>query len=184
MEDHDARERLAILNAQLKGIVDVVARLVAYEAARWPNPNQIYQDFAEATALHTDAMSKRRKLTSGAIAFQEEAQKQVDWIVAAARMMELAGRGLYHQRGSSRWAEAGTGSRNVVASLPCRPSLLLQHRLRERRMLPNIFANTVGVTKCISGIPSTRRSDSTTISPGTNSAAGTVTNVRSRFIAA
>src|ERR1700722_16220381 len=47
------------------------------------------------------------------------------------------------RRGLYRWAEAGTGSRNVVASLRCGPSLLLQSLSSREKDV----AKAVGATK-------------------------------------
>jgi hypothetical protein len=84
MED-DVREQLALLTARVLGMRDVVARLLAYEADRSPEPIQLLQHFAEATAERTQDVIAGA--TEGAMLAQETIQKEVDWIVAAAQQM-------------------------------------------------------------------------------------------------
>ena len=64
-----------------------MARLVAYEAARWPDPTKMYEDFSDSTAQHLHELARDRPLRPGEIALQEAIQKEVDWIVTVARTM-------------------------------------------------------------------------------------------------
>lgn len=68
---------------------DVVARLLAYEIARHDNPEVILQNFADGTNHQIYATQKRLGKEPGpaVVAFQEQIQAEIDWIVAAAREM-------------------------------------------------------------------------------------------------
>jgi hypothetical protein len=87
MPDEEAREKVIDLTARVLAIREVVARLVAYESLRWPDPTKILENFSDATAEHIYNISRDRPTNVGMIAFQEKVQKEVDWIVAAARKM-------------------------------------------------------------------------------------------------
>lgn len=77
--------------AQILAIRDVVARLVAYEAYRAPDPEGIYQDVSHASDYRIDRLGAGRDLSQDDLKFQEEWRRTVDWIVAAARKMEQGG---------------------------------------------------------------------------------------------
>jgi hypothetical protein len=87
MDDEELAKSLHLLLARTLATRDVVARLVAYEAARWPDPTKMYEDFSDATAQHLHEVTAGRPLSPGSIALQEAIQKEVDWIVAVARRM-------------------------------------------------------------------------------------------------
>ena len=85
MEDKDARETIALLMARVLAIRDVVARLVAYEAKRWPDPAKLLQDFSEATEIRIHHVTGGRDISPQTLALQEAIRREVDWIVGAAR---------------------------------------------------------------------------------------------------
>jgi hypothetical protein len=85
MEDKEVREKYALLTARVLAIRDVVARLLAYEAKRWPDPLKLLEDFSEATDSRIHAVTGDRNLSAGAMALQETIRKETDWIVALAR---------------------------------------------------------------------------------------------------
>ena len=87
-------DELSLLSARVLAIRDVVAQLVAFEALRSPNSKDVYQEIADGTAKSIYAQDVRyrregREAAPEAVAFQEEIQKQVDWIVEAARRIAL-----------------------------------------------------------------------------------------------
>lgn len=92
MTDKITREEFVILQADFLAIRAVVARLVSYEAARWPDPTKIFESFSDSIGQQIHEVTADRQPTAKTIAVQEEIQKQVDWIVASARTM-AAGEG-------------------------------------------------------------------------------------------
>jgi hypothetical protein len=85
MEDKEARKLISELALRVLAMRDVVARLVAYEAQRRDDPDELLRDFAEATETHIADVSRRRGKPS--VIGEEGIRKEVDWIVAAARKM-------------------------------------------------------------------------------------------------
>lgn len=85
---------LSRLEATVLAIRDVAAHLLAFEVLRSPNPRDVYQEIADGTARKVYGFAsgfqrQGREGTPEAVAFQEEIQRQVDWIVEAARRIAL-----------------------------------------------------------------------------------------------
>ncbi len=87
MKDNKARLDIQSLNARVLAIRDVVARLVAYESARWPDPDEVLNNFADARIERHAKMNAEKPPSPAVIAFQEEIQREIDWIMASARSM-------------------------------------------------------------------------------------------------
>jgi hypothetical protein len=83
MEDTDARDQLALLSARVLAIRDVVARLVAYEANRWPDPNKLLRDFSEAVDARLHSLPPNDD--NSMMTLHETIRREVDWIVEAAQ---------------------------------------------------------------------------------------------------
>jgi hypothetical protein len=82
--DTETREQLALLTARVLGIRDVVARLLACEAHRTPDPDKLLEHFADATAQRLHEVPDD---TEGGMQAHEAIQSEVDWIVASAKTM-------------------------------------------------------------------------------------------------
>jgi hypothetical protein len=91
MEDEEARKKIAELAYRVLAQRDVVARLLAYETARWPNQTQLLEDFSSAPLKRLRTLDKGREPSASAIWGEEIMQREIDWIVAAARMMAAEG---------------------------------------------------------------------------------------------
>lgn len=91
MTTEEIEKKLHQLSGQILGLRDVVARLVAYQAARSSDKEALFQEISEATNYRIHGIQKGRDPTLDALRFQEEWQRTVDWIVAAARKMGEGG---------------------------------------------------------------------------------------------
>lgn len=80
-------DEMMTLQAEILAIRDVVARLVAFEAMRWPEPSKIFENFSSATDLHLIQTQHGQAPGRGAMTAQEEIRRTVDWIVSSARTM-------------------------------------------------------------------------------------------------
>jgi hypothetical protein len=90
MVQRTTRQQFDIVTARILAVRDVVARLLAYEAARWPDPFRILEDFSSATDMHIHQFAEPGQVDDSELRFQEEIRMQVDWIVSAARIMQTA----------------------------------------------------------------------------------------------
>lgn len=70
------------LQAQVLAIRDVVARLVAYEASRHENPDDLLRDVSEAGDARIDRDTPPNE---SQMRMREIMRAQIDWMVAAAR---------------------------------------------------------------------------------------------------
>ena len=80
-EDAEA-ERHQKITIQLIVLKQVVARLVAYEARRHPEPSAVFNDMSEAVNKMLDNFPTP---TADAMRLAERARLEIDWIVAAAQ---------------------------------------------------------------------------------------------------
>ncbi len=91
MSDAILREEFLKLSVQVQALRDVVARLLAYEVARSPNPAKVCADFSDSADSRIHEMTKRGEPTLPVLAIQELFRDEVDWIVDAARTMAAGG---------------------------------------------------------------------------------------------
>lgn len=89
MVDKALRQHLDLVCARILAVRNVVARLLAYEAARWPDPNTVFEGFSTTTDAHIHQLTKPGQVDDSELRFQEEIRMQVDWIIANARLMML-----------------------------------------------------------------------------------------------
>jgi hypothetical protein len=61
----------------------VMARLLAHEAARYDDPNQIFRDISEGM----DKMLARHSSHAATIDLEEGVKKEIDWLIAASRSL-------------------------------------------------------------------------------------------------
>jgi hypothetical protein len=80
-------DRMTELTARVLAIRDVVARLLAYESARWEEPALLFNDISDTTAKRIYDLMGKRNLTPATIALQEFIQKEVDFVVTMAQKM-------------------------------------------------------------------------------------------------
>jgi hypothetical protein len=85
--DEKTREQFILLTLQTLAVRDVVARLLAYEAARREDPMALLRDFSEATDERIHHEAQGLDLGPKTIEAQEILRKEVDWMVNAARVM-------------------------------------------------------------------------------------------------
>lgn len=83
MENKQGPNPLAQLTFRVLAMRDVVVRLLAYEAQRWENPDDLFRDFAENIEGRITRVSTRAQKPS--IQSEEGIRKEIDWILAAAR---------------------------------------------------------------------------------------------------
>jgi hypothetical protein len=84
MEDEVARRQIAILNRQVLAMRDVVSRLLAYEALRHDDPEELFRELSEAVEEKIASLSTRKRAAS--IDLEEGIRKEIDWFVSAARL--------------------------------------------------------------------------------------------------
>jgi hypothetical protein len=83
MEDAVARKRITILNRQVLAMRDVVSRLLAYEALRQRDPEDLFRELSEAVDEKIARLSKGKLGTP--LELEEGIRKEIDWFVSAAR---------------------------------------------------------------------------------------------------
>lgn len=91
--DDELLSEIKVLSARLMAHRDVVARLLAFEALRSPDPDALFRDVSDATDHRIYGLEAGREMTDQATAFQEKWRAEVDWLVGAAMRMISAERG-------------------------------------------------------------------------------------------
>ena len=85
--DEEARQQIANTTARVLAIRDVVARLLAYEAMRQDNLRGFWENFSDSTGARIHHVTGGRPVDGPTMQLQETIQREVDWMVAAARKM-------------------------------------------------------------------------------------------------
>jgi hypothetical protein len=76
---------LVVLSARVLAVRDVLVLLLAREAERTREPEACFQEMSAAIDRRVHGNIDHGDLTDGAIRVQEELQRQVDWMLGAAR---------------------------------------------------------------------------------------------------
>jgi len=89
LDEKAIHAEIATLSAKFLSLRDIVARLVAYEATRAPDPAARLNEFSESATAHIFDTEKRMGEVPDLFAMKMSAviQEEVDWVVEAARRL-------------------------------------------------------------------------------------------------
>lgn len=85
--DAETSRQIDALMGNVLGMRDVVAQLLAFEAARSADPAAFLKVISENTEARIHSTSQRHPMTRGLVEMEEAVRETVDWLVKAAGMM-------------------------------------------------------------------------------------------------
>jgi hypothetical protein len=85
--DEETREAIVLLSARQLVVREAVARLLAYEALRHDDPNELLQHVSQAADHSIDRNAVGLPIGPATMKAQEVARAESDWLVSAARKL-------------------------------------------------------------------------------------------------